>query len=227
MTAKKSGIVVFDIDGTLTDSIPQHQNAFESALRSFNFPALKTDWGNYLHHTDSAIFEEAWAEAKFSESSNLAELETRYVRELDRQLALKPFVEIAGAASFIQWLNDQGWVVVYATGSLRYGADKKLAALDIDSREAILVTASEFQTREELLLEAIRLANEKYSLSAGQKIISVGDGLWDLKTAQNLDLAFIGIGVGAKAKLLTDLGATVFADFNELRKNGEHLLSRE
>ncbi|WP_369790447.1 HAD family hydrolase [Rouxiella sp. WC2420] len=224
MTDKKTGIVVFDIDGTLTDSIPQHQIAFENALRSFNFPALRTDWANYLHHTDSAIFVQAWAEAKFTSLSDLAELETRYIRELDQQLAKKPFAEIAGAASFIHWLNEQGWKVVYATGSLRYGAEKKLAALDIDLRDAILVTASEYQIREDLLINAIKQATEKYSLPAGQKIISIGDGVWDLKTAENLDVAFIGIGVGAKAKLLTDLGATVFTDFNELRKQGEHLI---
>lgn len=226
MTVKKSGIVVFDIDGTLTDSIPQHQGAFESALRSFNFPNLRTDWGNYRHHTDSAIFSEAWQEAKFTGLGSLAALETHYRRELDNQLAKKPFAPIAGAAAFIQWLGEQGWAVAYATGSLRYGAEKKLAALDIDAREAILVTASEYQTREDLLISAIRLASEKYSLPAGQKVISVGDGLWDLKTAQNLQLAFIGIGEGAKARLLTDLGAEVFADFIQLRERGQHLLSR-
>lgn len=227
MTAKKSGIVVFDIDGTLTDSIPQHQIAFERALRQFNFPALRTDWGNYRHHTDSAIFSEAWEEAKFADSPNLAALEAHYRRELDDQLAKKPLLEIAGAASFIQWLKQHGWAVAYATGSLRYGAEKKLAALDIDARDAILVTASEYQTREDLLINAIKLASEQSSLPAGQKVISVGDGLWDLKTAQNLQLAFIGIGEGPKAGLLTDLGAEVFADFNALRNRGQHLLNRE
>lgn len=86
------------------------------------------------------------------------------------------------------------------------------------------MTASEYQIREDLLINAIKQATEKYSLPAGQKIISIGDGVWDLKTAENLDVAFIGIGVGAKAKLLTDLGATVFTDFNELRKQDEHLI---
>lgn len=77
------------------------------------------------------------------------------------------------------------------------------------------------------MINAIKLASEQLSLPAGQKVISVGDGLWDLKTAQNLQLAFIGIGEGPKAGLLTDLGAEVFADFNALRNRGQHLLSRE
>ncbi|HHC30077.1 MAG TPA: HAD family hydrolase, partial [Rhodobacterales bacterium] len=34
---QKTGIVVFDIDGTLTDSVGPHQEAFLEAMESFDF----------------------------------------------------------------------------------------------------------------------------------------------------------------------------------------------
>ena len=52
----KTSIAVFDIDGTLTDSVALHQAAFAEALQTFGFPALEMDWPNYQHHSDSAIF---------------------------------------------------------------------------------------------------------------------------------------------------------------------------
>lgn len=39
-------------------------------------------------------------------------------------------------------------------------------------------------------------------------------GLWDLKTARNLGLQFLGIGFGKKAEQLREAGATVHKDFS-------------
>jgi len=78
MTDAIPRIVIFDIDGTLTDSVAQHQSAFESAVR----PSLRTDWSSYTHHTDSAIFEQAWEEARFEGRADLSKLESQYRKTL-------------------------------------------------------------------------------------------------------------------------------------------------
>jgi len=220
MNKVDSGIVIFDIDGTLTDSVEQHQRAFEIALRTFSFPNLRTNWGDYTHHTDSAIFEEAWEEAHYESRPDLSELEYQYRCALEHEIASRPFTEITGAAVFLQWLKDHSWSVVFATGSLRFGAVKKLAAVGVDAEKVDLVTASEFRTREEIVREAIRLGSKKFPAAHKHSVISIGDGLWDLKAANNLNLPFIGIGRDAKAKVLTDLGAPVFDDFINLMNNG-------
>lgn len=224
MTHDIPGIVIFDIDGTLTDSVAQHQRAFESALRTFSFPDLRTDWSNYTHHTDSAIFQQAWEEAQFDGRAKVADLESRYQLALEHELASSPFTEIAGATLFLQWLKERAWTVVYATGSLRFGAEKKLAAVGVDAEEVILVTASEFSTREDILRKAIRVGSQHFPEQKPGSIISIGDGLWDLKTARNLALPFIGIGRDAKAELLKASGAPVFSDFHDLMSNGIALL---
>ena len=43
------------------------------------------------------------------------------------------------------------------------------------------------------------------------KIIAVGDGVWDLKAAQELDIDFIGVGIKNKEAML-DLGCTTWIE---------------
>jgi phosphoglycolate phosphatase-like HAD superfamily hydrolase len=81
--------------------------------------------------------------------------------------------------------------------------------------EAMMVSASEYETREEIVSNAITLAKKEYGLSDEVSIVSVGDGVWDLKTAQVLGLDFIGIGEGKKAEALRSLGARVAKDFSD------------
>jgi beta-phosphoglucomutase-like phosphatase (HAD superfamily) len=50
-------LVVFDIDGTLTASVNVHQIAILRALERFGLQEIDTDWGSYLHFTDSWIFQ--------------------------------------------------------------------------------------------------------------------------------------------------------------------------
>ena len=76
-------VIVLDIDGTLTDSVGQHQAAFKRALRSFPFDNLDTDWGGYRHHTDSGIFAEAWARGGMRGSPPFDDLESRYAQAYD------------------------------------------------------------------------------------------------------------------------------------------------
>jgi len=211
----KHSIVVLDIDGTLTDSVSQHQKAFERTLRSFPFPALRTDWSTYRHHSDSGIFEEAWDEAGWHYAPEHGLLEERFKREFDAVLQSDPISAITGAGQFLASLSESRWVPVFATGSLRHGAFRKLACLDVAYDEEMLVTASEFSTREDIVSNAILRAKRKYGIEAPERIVSIGDGVWDLKTARNLDLEFLGIGFGEMAELLNSLGARVYPDFND------------
>ncbi|SCB32318.1 HAD family hydrolase [Rhizobium multihospitium] len=210
-----NSIVVFDIDGTLTDSVAQHQKAFEKALRSFAFPALRTDWAVYRHHSDSGTFEGAWEEAGWSQQPDHAALEERFRLEFDAVLETDPVAPISGAAEFLVALRQTDWIPVFATGSLRHGALRKLTSLNVAFDEELLVTASEYPTREEIVSHAILRAKEKYSIACTERVVSIGDGIWDLKTAQNLGLEFLGIGFADKAERFRALGARVYPGFGD------------
>lgn len=209
-----SGLVVFDIDGTLTDTVALHQAAFLRALQSFDFPSLNSDWSSYRHHTDSGIFADAWQAAGRQGPGPADQLDfsARLDHEFRQLQPMQAIREIPGAAAFVALLRDKGWSVGFATGGLRALARLKLEHAGISFDEDTLVTASEHLTREEIVGATIVAMANDHAGSPGTPV-SVGDGLWDLATAQNLGLGFLGVGTGSKAQLLTERGATVVADF--------------
>lgn len=208
-------VIVFDIDGTLTDSVAQHQRAFERALRTFPFAHLDTNWGRYRHHTDTGIFREAWEREALFGRPDFDLLERRFAEAYDEVVAGAPVGEIPGASSFVGHISDQ-WIAVFATGSMAHGARRKLSALGLDPGGLTLVTASEFETREELVEHAVRRGCARHGVDAPDRVVSIGDGVWDLKTARALGYEFVGIGGCANARTLVELGATVHGDFHAL-----------
>ena len=209
-------LAVFDIDGTLSDSIPLHQTAFLSVMEGFSFPSLNRDWASYTHHTDTAIFEEAWVSAYGRRPSleERAEFHTRLESEFEETSRGQIIAEIAGAAAFVGHLRDAGWAVAFATGGLRKMSRRKLSAIGVKFADDLLVTASEYVTREELVTQAIEAARVHYAFLP-DKIVSIGDGIWDLKTAAALGLPFLGVGTGPKAEILARAGAMVVPDFRD------------
>jgi len=217
-------VIVLDIDGTLTDSVGQHQAAFKQAISSFPFENLDTNWGGYRHHTDTGIFTEAWARGGMKDVPPFGELESRYEQAYDAVTRQSQVTEIDGARKFLDTVSDQ-WIVVFATGSLAYGARHKLSVLGVSAADHVVVTASEYHTREELVEKAVQRGCDLHDVSQPQKVLSIGDGIWDLKTAEHLGYDFLGIGTGPKADQLRDLAAVVYDDFVALAasRDGEQL----
>ena len=67
---------------------------------------------------------------------------------------------------------------------------------------------SEAHTREEIVRLAIARARERYGCTY-LRIVSVGDGVWDVRTAQQLQLPFVGVAQGAHAEALRAAGARI------------------
>jgi len=101
-----------------------------------------------------------------------------------------------------------------ATGSYRRTALRKLAAVGVTFPIEVLVAADDFETREEIVSNAIDRAGSYFGVPEFHRVVSIGDGLWDLLTARNLKLDFVGIATGLHAEKLRAAGAeNVFPDF--------------
>ena len=74
-----------------------------------------------------------------------------------------------------------------------------------------MIGSNGYDTREEIVTAAIEAAKEHYKIDTFEKIISAGDGMWDLSTARNLELPFLGIGDKNKDKFVAE-GAQFFRD---------------
>ncbi|TGL58795.1 HAD family hydrolase [Leptospira sarikeiensis] len=186
-----SVLVVFDIDGTLTDTVSLHRKAFHEVLVSFGLPGLSPEVKEYKHHTDSNIFKEIYTSFRADWTE---EISKKFEKELALNIKDKfqnGISEISGAKFFLERLRSEGIPFAYATGSFYEPAFLKLkdCGLPLD---VPLATASSFYERESIVQSAIEESSKKYSKQFS-KTICFGDGIWDSKTAKNLGLEFIGI----------------------------------
>lgn len=203
-------LLLFDIDGTLTDSVVIHQASYLHAYSKFDIPDLNTDWDSYTHHSDSWIFGEVFRQNFDREpTAQERDLFSRTLSEYFESIAYDQGIsEVPGASHFIkQVIDDPNLGYAFATGSLRAPAIRKLESLNVVFSNELLVTASEFETREEIVQAAIRHAENHFKVAKFDKIVSYGDGYWDLITASQLKIDFIGIAQSEKAQLLRDSGA--------------------
>lgn len=206
-------LIVFDIDGTLLQSIAVHQQALADTVASSRLLRHRsTRWSDYAHHTDSGIFWEAFergaGRAPTPDECQAFELDFQ-ARYLDLARAVI-YREVGGAAALLRdLLHAQEWSVAFATGSYRGAAEHKLACLGIRPGPSCpLVTASEFRTRREIVAAAAALA------APASRVVSVGDGPWDARAASELAIDFVGVARDEGARLLTALGArAVLPDF--------------
>ncbi len=192
----KKNLIVFDIDGTLIDSASVHGEFIEISMRNQGIKDIDTNWHLYKHHTDSFIIQENLFRNGIKTDSEF------YIDKIDRNLldlynesetVIQPFT---GLLELFQDLNnDSVFDYCFATGSLRKSAEFKMSkSLPQEYFLDRLFSASEGITREQIVSSAIdsRLRNNK--IDNFDRIISIGDGIWDRDTAHNLNIEFIPVG---------------------------------
>lgn len=188
-------LIVFDIDDTLTQSASKHQLAYVQAMKAIGITDINQNWKTYKHHTDSYILKENY-ESNFKDRFDPGMLDDFENRMIEIMNMLEPVQAISGAGNFVDFLrNEKNYALAFATGSLLKPAILKLEQAGIWYTEELVVAANRFYERELIVSEAIEKARQYYGVSDFENIISIGDGIWDMNTAINLNLSFIGVGM--------------------------------
>lgn len=206
-------LVVFDLDGTLTGTSAVDETCFVQAFAdALNIHHLSTNWLDYDHATDSAVARQAFSkqfglEPKPSDISKVVE---RFVELLKRHQAADSalFSEIDGASAFLTGLRrNPEWGIALATGGWRRSAEFKIrsAGLPLDNLPAAY--AEDGPSRETIIQTSIARASAWYQRREFERIVSVGDAVWDVRAARELKLPFLGVAVEPRATLLRDNGA--------------------
>ena len=215
-------LAIFDIDGTLTNTNSVDEYCFVKAFaEAHSIDDIVTDWAAYPHTTDSGITQHIFEE-KFGrgpEETELSKLTDCFVSMLSEnyQSDSASFAEIPGAAAALKMLKqDSVWAVAIATGCWRESALLKLRAANIDAEGIPAAYAEDGLSREDILKAAVSQSLVQHGVNSFERIVSIGDGLWDVRTAGRLDFAFVGIGAGERATRLRQAGAShVMADFSD------------
>jgi phosphoglycolate phosphatase-like HAD superfamily hydrolase len=91
-----------------------------------------------------------------------------------------------------------------------------LKASGLEVPDMLLACANDAVSREEI----VRLARDRAAKLRGgsyDRVVSIGDGVWDVRTAIDLDVPFIGIAAEERADRLRGAGAMiVLADYSDL-----------
>lgn len=190
-----TNLIVFDIDNTLTKSDDQHIIAYTSSMKAIGIHEINQNWKEYEHHTDSYIL-------KVNYENNLTKrFDLDLIKDFEKNMVeimqtLAPVQEIEGAKRFVEYLkNEKNYALSFATGSLLQPAILKLEQANVWHDQELIAASNQFYDRESIVSSAIEKARKYYNVTEFDNIISIGDGIWDMKTARNLNLEFIGVGL--------------------------------
>jgi phosphoglycolate phosphatase-like HAD superfamily hydrolase len=209
-------LVMFDIDGTLTQSNEVDADCYASAVEEvLNLPPIDRDWSRYRCVTDFGIAAEI-IKTRFGRAPLGGELEAiqrRFVERLEATFAKNPSTcrPIPGAAEMLTRLSVRSDVAVaLATGGWRASAKLKCRVAELSVERFAFASCDDSDAREEIMSIAQSRAAALYGVSTFDGFIYIGDGLWDWMASCRLGIRFIGIGDGLSVDELKLAGATDF-----------------
>ncbi len=216
-------LVMFDIDGTLTDTNDVDYACTVRALSEvFGVDASGTDWTEYENSTDRGCIEEfarrhLGRPATEEEADRTKEL---YLEILVQRTRTSPelFEPIPGAIGMLEHLQRlPDTVVSLATGAIQESSKIKLGSAGFSCDTIPMASGSDAFTREEIMLLSEKKAAGLFGIDGFRTRTYVGDALWDLRAADNIGFDFIGIAQGAHEEDLRRRGVQwVLPDYTDL-----------
>jgi len=204
-------LVLFDIDGTLTATNAVDAKCYATAFqKTFSIPLPTTDWDEYVHVTDSGIVHEVLERMRGRPAAQqeVDAFEQAFVRELEAEYAVNPggFREIPGAKAILDAIAARpGMKAAIATGGMRASACYKLSRIGVDAAQMPGGFSNDADTREGVAQCAIARADGR--ADGAPDLVYVGAGPWDVRTAANMGMRFIGISGDASSDRLYAQGA--------------------
>ncbi len=202
-------LIIFDIDGTLTISDSKDSISFADSYQEvFDRDFRSIDWRQYQHVTDHTIFHSVYEEhfGQICPPAELIRFQNHYVDSLKagRQRSPHHYREVPGAKSLLNQLHqDDRFVIGIGTGGWRDPQLVKLNHVDISVQHIYDSYADDKETREQILQASIDDSKKHHDI---QKVVYIGDAIWDLHTTTNMNIPFIGIRHKGDHEFFTDRG---------------------
>jgi phosphoglycolate phosphatase-like HAD superfamily hydrolase len=216
-------LVLFDIDGTLTQSQSLDSEIYLRSLSDvFGFADVGSDWSTYRHATDSGILHEVF-ETRLGRAPTALEISafrTHFVAAIAAAAAQTPFREVAGAAQALRTISELPFYQIgLATGGWSESARCKMRSAGMQYDAFPAASAEDAISRTSIMQVAIDRVMKHVGGDRPDTVAYVGDGVWDARACRQLNMPFIGIATGKHADTLrTEGAAQVFPDYSDLEE---------
>ena len=183
--------VIFDIDGTLLDSMPLWNNLGERYLQKLGFTEEETE--GLSQRISTMPFAEGIRYIKKAYTLNLAEEKIR--EQLQEMIAGAYCDEIAlkaGVKEYLQFLKERGIPCILATAGDAFLATAALKRLKVWEEFQGLLLCEEFNTSKREA-KIYFLAMERLSLSRPEEVLVCEDVLHAVKSAKQAGFQVCGI----------------------------------
>ncbi len=205
---------IFDLDGTLADSVYQHVMAWDEALRANGIELAVWRIHRKIGMSGGLFVRALGRELGRPVDDELADRLTRAHGEAYRRFApqVRP---LPGAAELLATLTREGVQWAIATSGERGVAESTLASFHIDAGVPIVTRTDVARAKPnpDLFLEAARRLEVE-----PRRAFVVGDSVWDLLAAQRAGALGIGVLSGGYGHAELDAAGAyrVYADAADL-----------
>ena len=191
MAEGSTKLIVFDWDGTLSDSVSRIVNCIQLAAADHQMPAPTFDQakdviGLGLREAVGQLFPDA-------EQALIEEFSLSYSAHYRSQDS-NPCDFFPNVLDTLEQLRDQGYLLAVATGKSRAGLDRVLGATGLGELFHGSRCADETASKPQpLMLEQLL---QEFNLQPGQALM-VGDTEFDMEMAANAAMPRLGVSYGA------------------------------
>jgi phosphoglycolate phosphatase-like HAD superfamily hydrolase len=212
-------LVMFDIDGTLTETRKIDEECFVRSLAEiYGFTGVETDWSGYKHTTDSGIFHEIHLArtGRLPSDAETSHFRQHFVGLLRFASSTSAFAPVTGAQQLLSDLSaSPKYRVSLATGGWCDSARIKMTSAGMCFDDHPAASADDAHDRESIMKISRQRAVERHGMPFVSAVY-VGDGIWDARACRTLGIPFIGIGSGERAdRLLSEGAVCLFQNYSD------------
>jgi HAD superfamily hydrolase (TIGR01509 family) len=213
--------IIFDLDGTLVDSVYQHVATWNETLRSARIKVAQWRIHRAIGMSGSLFLPKLLRDDGFGHSQSLIKrLEATHQKHFDRMInRIDP---LPGASELLRLLEKHS--IPFAIATSGGASQTKRVLARIPKRVDCPVLTADDVEAPKPAPDLFRLAAQKLEREPGDCFI-VGDSVWDILAARRMKAAAVALRTGGFAgQELQESGAyRVYADPRELSKSLEQL----
>jgi len=225
---RREGAFLFDLDGTLIDSVYQHVLAWKEALDregvELSVWRIHRKIGMSGGLFTNILLRETGLEITAERLDRLRERHAEAFNRMHAQGAVRP---LPGARELLDYLTAQGIPWAIATSGRMETAAANLRALGVDPSQVPVVTRDQVRHAKpdpDLFIEAA----ERLGVDIRQSLV-IGDSVWDMLAAQRARTLGVGLLSGGygEAELQQSGAFRVYQDPADLLRHIDEVAARD